>query len=232
MDASSPSEYCLCKDDIQAITEASIYTGDQFQRYAPTWRGIFGWLYENQAEWLFNQAKETNIKGEIVEIGSAFGRSTIALGLGSKLSLNGKVHAIDPHTGDKVIQERINLSGEKIQYSSLDGFQKNIYRFDLVDYIIPIVKTSEEAIKEWEKDGRERQKNIRLLFVDGWHSHDAVYHDITEWGRHVLYKGLIAVHDYENEEIKRAVHEGMKKLSIMETELQKIDKNMVFFPIK
>jgi hypothetical protein len=231
MDASSPSEYCLCKDDIQAITEASIYTGDQFQRYTPTWRGIFGWLYENQAEWLFNQAKETNIKGEIVEIGSAFGRSTIALGLGAKLSLNGKVHAIDPHTGDKAIQERIGLSGEKIQYNSLEGFQKNIYRFDLANYIVPIVKTSEGAVKEWGK-GPLPQKNIRLLFVDGWHSHDAVYYDITEWGKHMVYKGLIAVHDYENEEIKKAVHEGMRKLSIMETELQKIDKNMVFFPIK
>lgn len=217
MDPEVICEYSLSMEDVQSIISSSPYPVANFERYVQVWRGVFGWLDENQAQWLFNAAKSTNLSGHVVEIGTAFGRSTIALGLGTKVSGFGKVYGVDPHTGDIEIKRR--MDGVEVKYSSLEGFKRNITRFELENWIEPIVDKSEDAVKKW--DG----KGIRLLFVDGWHTHEAVLHDIREWGKFVLPGGTIAAHDYTK--VRDAIHEGMEALK--GKELLHVDDNMVYF---
>ena len=111
------------------------------------------------------------------------------------------------------------MDGQEIKYSSLEGFNRNIHRFELEDWIVPMAGKSEDVVKQWV------ERNINLLFIDGWHEYPAVFHDITEWGKFVMPGGIIVAHDYIK--LRDAIHDGMKELK--GEDLQHIDDNMVFF---
>lgn len=220
MDTDVPCEFSFNKAEVQNLLSQRPQADDDFAKYEPVWLGIFGWLDPNQGKWLFDAAKRNDVQGEIVEIGSAFGRSTVCLGLGAKLANVGKVHAIDPHTGDIAI--KTSLTGESMEYSSRNGFDRNISRFDLQSWVNQVVKTSNEAYVDWAHVYDD--KNIRLLFVDGWHTYEAVFQDIVFWSRYVLDNGVIAVHDYKQEQIRNAIHESMKRTGF--DQLGFVDENM------
>lgn len=221
MDTDVPCEFSFNKSEVQNLLSMISLPDDDFAKYEPLWYGIFGWLDPNQGKWLFDMAKKDDLSGDIVEIGSAFGRSTVCLGLGARLANVGRVHAIDPHTGDIAIKK--NMLGEDIEYSSQQGFDRNISRFDLQFWVNQIIKTSNDAFKDW--DNARPDPNIRLLFVDGWHTYDAVYEDIVSWSQYMLDEGTIAVHDYRQEPIKKAIHDSMKVTGF--SKLTPIDENMV-----
>jgi len=140
----------------------------------------------NESKLLFSLAKNADKKGVIVEIGSYKGGSTVILGLGSKLSNNIKVYAIDPH-----IHRKEKWGKENVPLSTLDTFKKNVKEARLEDLIVPIVKTSKEASISWKKP-------ISLLWIDGNHEYDFVKMDFILWEKHLINGGLIALHDTNN----------------------------------
>jgi predicted O-methyltransferase YrrM len=219
MDISTPCEFSFTPEEVQALLAQREQPEDSFEKYAPIWEGVFGWLDSNQGKWLFEESKRPG-DGHVVEIGSAFGRSTVCLGLGTKLSGSGKTFAVDPHTGDIVVIT--NMIGNKGEYSSSDGFDKNIARFGLQDVVVKIKKTSKEACDEWDP-----AQKIRLLFVDGWHTYEAVLEDILNWSDFVLPGGIFAIHDYRQDIVKSAVNDAMDKLDVYD--FYNIDDNMVSF---
>lgn len=204
----------------KAEYEKMRYPVTDFRHYKTRWDGVNGWLTYEQAEWLFETAKKREPVGEIVEIGSAYGRSTVCLGSGVKISQNGKIYSVDPHIGGKGFREQLK---DKDSYTSLDGFKENLKRFEIDTEVVPVVKTSEDALKDW------KGQKIRLLFIDGWHTYEAVTHDILGWEKHVVRGGIIALHDYQDEGVRRAIHDCMQKLGVSEKELQFVDNEMVFF---
>jgi hypothetical protein len=125
-----------------------------------------------------------------VEIGSAWGKSTVALGRGSKRARREPVHAIDPHTGDPWYLDRADVAPE--QFSSLAGFQENICRFQVDDWVIPVVCTSADAATSLEVGP------IRLLYIDGLHTYEGVRCDIEAWVPRVVPGGLVVFDDYSN----------------------------------
>lgn len=205
---------------LKAEYEKRRYPATDFRHYKTRWDGVNGWLTYEQAEWLFEKAKEIKPAGDIVEIGSAYGRSTVCLGSGVKLSKNGKIFSVDPHIGGKGFREQLK---DKDSYSSLDGFRENLKRFGIEAEVKAIVKTSEDALKSWSGKG------IRLLFIDGWHTYDAVTHDIFGWEKHVVPGGLIALHDYQDEGVRRAIHDCMRKIGVSEKKLKFVNGEMVYF---
>jgi hypothetical protein len=219
MDPDVPCEFSLNAAEVQAILASSRRRDDDFSKYAPLWGGVFGWLDHGQGRWLFDAALETSPAGEVVEIGSAFGRSTICLGLGARYSKNGRVWAVDPHTGD--IEVRRRMDGLEIKYSSQDGFDRNISRFGLQGTVVKIVKTSKQAALEWEVG-----LGIRLAFIDGWHTYDAVKEDLLLWYPSVVHDGIMAIHDYSKDDVKKAITDAMLELG--EDKVEEIDANMAF----
>lgn len=211
------------KDSLKALIQSFRYPPDDFRHYQLRWQGIYGWLVPKQAKFLFDQAKSTELEGDLIEIGSAYGRSTVCLAWGLQVRGSGKVYAVDPHTGG--IGFRKNLGEAAVHYSSLDGFNDNIKRFGLAQWIEPIVKTSEDAVQQWNRSP------LRLVFVDGWHTYDAVYHDILEWAKFLIPGGLMVMHDYQDEDIHRAIHDSMSALGIEDSALGKVDHQMVYFRI-
>ncbi|MDK2849781.1 MAG: 1-O-methyltransferase [Candidatus Woesearchaeota archaeon] len=142
---------------------------------------IFGWLSDREGELLFNLAKNCKGRGVIVEIGSCNGRSTVWLASGSKSGNKVKIYAIDPHSTPSKHQK-----GKRNK--SFEEFKKNIKNAGVDDIIIPIVKTSEEAAKTFNKP-------VELIFIDGDHKYESVKLDFDLWFPKVINGGIMAFHD-------------------------------------
>lgn len=140
---------------------------------------------------LYRTAKECTGKGVIVEIGSWKGASTIWLGKGSKAGSNLEVYAIDPHTEGNTFSE----------------FTNNIKKANVSDIVVPIVKTSEEAEKDWNMP-------VEFLWIDGNHEYEYAKLDFDKWFPHLVVGGIIAFHDtifYKNAGPKRVVTDNIYK---------------------
>ena len=144
---------------------------------------VEGWLTDSQGEFLYNAARNCKGKGGvIVEIGSWKGKSTIWLAKGSKAGSNVKIYAIDPHTGSS---EHKKMYGE---VWSFEEFKQNIKRANVEDIVIPVVKTSEDAERDWDR------KPIELLWIDGEHEYEMVKLDFDLWSPYLIEGGTIALH--------------------------------------
>lgn len=143
---------------------------------------VEGWLHPLEGTLLYRLARQCTGKGAIVEIGSWKGKSTIWLAAGSKSGMNGKVYAIDPHIGSSEhqhVQENV---------WTFDQFTRNIERAGIHDTVVPIVATSEEAAKNFEKP-------VELIFIDGGHEYQMVKLDFDLWSPKVVEGGVMAFHD-------------------------------------
>jgi predicted O-methyltransferase YrrM len=143
---------------------------------------VEGWLADAEGEFLYNAAKNCKGNGVIVEIGSWKGKSTIWLAKGAKAGGNVEIYAIDPHTG--------SLSHKRHgEAETLKEFKENLKRANVEDIVVPVVKTSEDAERDW--DG----KPIELLWIDGAHEYEMVKLDFDLWFQYLIEGGTIALHD-------------------------------------
>lgn len=143
---------------------------------------VDGWLSEAEGKLLYNLAQNCLGNGVIVEIGSWKGRSTICLGLGSKNGNSVKVYAIDPHTGNSEHRQRYG------HVWTFDEFQSNIAKMEVDNIIVPLVKTSEEAARDFDKP-------VEFIFIDGAHEYESVKKDFELWYPKLVNGGKIALHD-------------------------------------
>jgi len=137
---------------------------------------------KREGKLLYTLAKKCRGYGVIVEIGSWKGRSTIYLAKGSKAGNSVRVYSIDPHTGSSEHKEKFG------EVWTFDEFMKNIKSARVDDIITPIVKTSEEAAKEFDKP-------VELIFIDGAHEYEFVKKDFEMWFPKVVEGGIMAFHD-------------------------------------
>lgn len=122
-----------------------------------------------QLKFLYDLSLNTTGNGEIVEIGTNVGKSTIALSYAQK-SKNGKsIHTIDIYQHPDI--------------------EKNLEGAGVTDFVIRSVVVSSKAASTW-------QDPIELLWIDGDHASYGVNKDIKHWAKHVVPGGKIAFHDY------------------------------------
>lgn len=157
---------------------------------------IPGFLFDKEALDLYRLAFSAVGVGEIVEIGASVGRATTAIAYGCKHGGTGKVTTIDSYAW-KTVKDIEN---------SEQQFRRNTAR--LKDYIQLHVAASEEIGKGWNRP-------IKMIFIDGDHSYEAVRRDIELFLPHIVPGGVVAFHDYHNAEfggVQRAVEEVKDKL--------------------
>ncbi len=143
-------------------------------------RRIEGSTTQPEAQFLYQTVRPQSVKGAIVEIGSFLGKSTIVLAKAA----NSKIYAIDPHWGEAVIDKQ--FSGP-----TYPRFIKNLETAGVRNKVIVIKKTSQQAATTWKQ-------KIGLLFIDGDHSYEGVYFDLTHYGKWVVLDGMIILHDAVN----------------------------------
>jgi MMP 1-O-methyltransferase len=138
-----------------------------------------GMLTENEVDCLYRLGQVSHCDGVIVEIGSWKGKSTIALARGAANTHGKKVYAIDPHA----IQ-----ADEGYLEDTRDQFLANIEQAGVEDGIVPMIMTSEAAVRGWDKP-------IRLLWIDGDHRYEAARLDFKLWEPFLVEGGIVAMHD-------------------------------------
>lgn len=143
---------------------------------------VDGWLSVREGKLLYSLAKNCKGKGVIVEIGSWKGKSTVCLAKGSEEGNKLKVYAIDPHTGS------LEHNSSKGRVWTFDEFSKNIRGSKIKKRVVPIVKTSNEASKNFNKP-------IEFIFIDGAHEYEFVKMDFDLWFPKVIDGGIMAFHD-------------------------------------
>jgi len=137
------------------------------------------------------QILQDHAKGKMcLEIGSWFGRSTIAMAETAE-----KVYAVDTFKGLPPALEQ----GDR--FTSLDGFFKNIVGYENIHIIINRSEIAVPKIKE----------TFDLVFIDGLHTYEAVRTDAVNSLKLLRSGGLMFFHDYYPLEsypgVKRAVDE-------------------------
>ncbi|MDA0375828.1 MAG: class I SAM-dependent methyltransferase [bacterium] len=137
-----------------------------------------GWLSDKEADVLYRLAANCTGKGAIIEIGSWKGKSTTCLSLGSRAGAGTHITAIDPHTG----------SSEHGDVDTYAEFLENIEKNDIKDMVKPIRDYSHNVGKEWNKP-------VELLWIDGAHEYEFVLQDLDIWEPHLIVGGVIAFHD-------------------------------------
>ena len=158
-------------------------------------KSAHGWTSSRELASLYYSAKAVDGRGVIVEIGSWQGRSTIWIAQGSKDGANMEVYAIDPFTGSVENQR----PGVKVW--TLNDFNHNLASAGVQDIVKPVVSTSENASKEWNKQ-------IEFLFIDGDHEYEAAKKDFLLFSQHVINGGTIAFHD-TTPNLKAILNEGL-----------------------
>ncbi|MDA8723841.1 class I SAM-dependent methyltransferase [Alphaproteobacteria bacterium] len=129
-------------------------------------------------------ASQNKIEGDVIEIGSWQGRSTIFIAAAMKLNPNGQFFAIDHFKGNVGKEKAYFVNGQDIEKSLI----ANIGRINLEEYVNIINDTSENAIKS------NFTNKIRFLFIDGDHTYQGVKTDIELFEK-FLQKGSIVVFD-------------------------------------
>ena len=146
--------------------------------------------YEEKG-FMFDIAKDGEGEGVILEIGADIGQSAIPLAMGSKMSNRDKVISIDHDKGgqDYFWERDKRLHSKRHGGRRWEIFIENLALCGVEDWVIPIGADSKEAWKYLDVD-------IRLLYIDGNHDYEHKTNDIINYGKMLVSKGWIFVHDY------------------------------------
>jgi predicted O-methyltransferase YrrM len=168
--------------------------------FDPIWQTVDcipGWFPEGTAVLLYSLMHQRPPRN-VVEIGSYLGRSTVFFGLTLRdLNPRGRVVAIDPHTGDRQLLDRLGVD----RLSTFELFRQHCQATGVDELVDAHVATSLEVARRWSDP-------VDLLYVDGWHSYDAVVADGEAWLSHLSPPGVVVFDDYNAyDEVRDAVHD-------------------------
>ena len=146
---------------------------------------IEGWLRPEQAARLWDLAAAVAGGGQIVEIGSYQGKSTVVLA--SAAAEGVRVVAIDPHAG--------NDRGPGEWHGSPDAGQADHEAF-LANLRAGNVDQRVTHVREFSQKAHDQVDGaIDLLYIDGAHGYGPADDDIATWGARVVPGGAMAIHD-------------------------------------
>lgn len=146
---------------------------------------VEGWMSEDQGRRLYAAAARVRRGGQIVEIGSFRGRSTIVLASAAPADV--AIVAIDPHAGnDRGPQEIEGYVDEAA--TDHEVFGANLAAAGVTGRVRHVRAFSDAAHGEVDGD-------VDLLYVDGAHRYRPARADIVAWGRRVPDGGTMLIHD-------------------------------------
>lgn len=149
-------------------------------------RIIPGFLGENEARFLGTLAACTPGQGDIVEIGSFKGKSTVMLATVASKVRRGKVVAIDPHGGLSYLG-----ANAPHQDPTFNEFLASLRNAGVQQFIEVHRATSMGVAKDWRRP-------ISLLWIDGDHSYSGCKTDFDLFSPFLSEGAVIAFHDTLN----------------------------------
>jgi predicted O-methyltransferase YrrM len=162
-------------------------------RFRRDWRHINrigGWLSREGAAALHAAASRVTNDEAIVKIGNRHGRSTAALALGCLRKRT--IYAVDPHTGGRSYVEASTTA------DSLVHSQHTVSNLK-IDNVLTVVALNHDAATTYSGP------RIGLLFIDGWHSTEAVLDDYASWAPYLAPGATIIFDDRRLPEVRTAI---------------------------
>lgn len=147
--------------------------------------GVEGWLTAGQASMLAAVAAACPPDGEIVEIGSFRGLSTIVLA--AHAPEGAAIVAIDPHAGNDRGPGELDGYGAEAA-ADRRAFEDNLVNAGVRHRVRHVRSTSAEAHDAVHAE-------IDVLYIDGAHRYGPARTDLRDWGRRVATGGTLLVHD-------------------------------------
>lgn len=154
---------------------------------------IPGLVDQDELAWLIEQAQGRRV---VVEIGAWYGRSAKALSLGG-----GTVYSVDDWAGRST--ERETSPADNPPDLVRAEFFRRLEPDIEAGRIVPVWAESTEAARRL---ARLRGK-VDMLFVDGLHTYEQVAADLAAWLPLVKVGGLVCGHDWDRQDVRRAVLE-------------------------
>jgi hypothetical protein len=146
---------------------------------------VEGHLTAKEARMLGLLAALPTAAGEILEIGSFKGKSAIILARAAQLADRARVVAVDPLTSPCITDP--DLKGQR---SGWEDFQNNLRRGGVHELVEFHQKFSHELAAVWNP-----QRQLRLLWIDGDHTHRGAKLDFDKFVPFVRDGGIVAFHD-------------------------------------
>ncbi|HCY86768.1 MAG TPA: hypothetical protein DHV36_16685 [Desulfobacteraceae bacterium] len=154
---------------------------------------IKGFMHDEEAERLFDIARDASAMGPLLEIGSYCGRSAAIIGQACKEN-SSILYSIDHHRGSEEQQPGEEYFDPDLYDDRTGGvntlplFRDTLKQAGLEETVVPIVSTSAVAGRMW-------QTGLAMVFIDGGHSFDAAHTDFITWSPHLIPGGYLVIHD-------------------------------------
>ena len=150
-------------------------------------QGIKGHLTGREARCLFTLGYFPTSSGQVLEIGSYMGKSTVLLAKAHILSGNTqKLQAVDPLNSPSITDPTIR-EGDNVS----DTFYQNLKNHGVADQVDFLQGLSSDLAKNWKGD-------IRLLWIDGDHTYKGVKLDLELFKPFLKEGAMVAFHDVLN----------------------------------
>ena len=189
-------------DDATFVHGRSALTTDLLHKVAAT----PGMITLRRAMYLYWLSYAGSVAGDVVEIGSWQGRSTIALAQGCLDSGNGVVHAVDTFRGNPG-NESMYVVGAEDRSDLEPNFHRNIATAGLSEQVVTHATSSTEAIG----DVSAAVNGVRMMYIDGEHTYDAVKEELELYAPLLSPGGLLTFDDYSTRYpgVVEAIHEHL-----------------------
>lgn len=148
---------------------------------------VEGFLSANESRFLALLAAVPTTQGEILEIGSFKGRSTVILARSSELAGDAFINAVDPMNAPSETDP--SLGGDT---SSYPDFKKNLERHGVTERVRHHKMLSTELAGTWDRP-------LRLLWIDGDHTHKGTKLDLDSFLPFLSDGAIVAMHDVLHE---------------------------------
>ncbi|HSH97729.1 MAG: class I SAM-dependent methyltransferase [Methylophilaceae bacterium] len=148
-----------------------------------------------------------SVKGDIVEIGSWWGKSAFILAWLAPHFQIGNLLCVDPWSNAHLIQNETIVDSCSAQVDADEAF--NVFRIGILPFnakhINYLRMASEDGARSYSDDRVVRSEyfgetryagKISILHIDGNHAYEAVKADIDSWGGFVVDGGWIIFDDY------------------------------------
>lgn len=144
---------------------------------------IEGHLTEKEIRFLCLLAAVPTAAGEVLEIGSFKGKSTVVLATSARVAGDERIVAVDPLTSPALTDP--SLRGPD---SGLEDFKTNLREHD--------VESRVEFHQTFSKElGRTWDRKIRLLWIDGDHTYAGTKTDFDSFAPFLSPGAIVAFHD-------------------------------------
>lgn len=172
---------------------------------------VMGPLTKSREVYLLNYLINKHApEGNIIEIGSWLGLSTvtIALSLKQRYKINKyKLYAIDPHDerhSKATDSTERYFNGKPNGFDMHDVFLSNLQKWEVLDYVNVIRNFSQKVDTGVFVD-------ISVLWIDGDHSYGATTSDMKKYIPLVKKGGIIVMHDKKLTSVSSAIDDYMKE---------------------